>query len=138
VPFSPIAAHRLHFATHSLAAEPLTDKHQQQQGNKHGVHECSFGATAGRVQRKNNRSGVLIEQYGGFAISTRNAEGGAGFAFAASLAPRAIRAPRNQEQRRQSATPAPDAQSKPCFFCPPHPNGFGFPASANIFTNLNI
>src|SRR5437762_2679783 len=76
VPFSPIAAHRLHFATRSLAAERLTDKHQQQQGSKHGVHECSFGAPAGRVQRKNNRSGVLIEQYGGFAISTRNAEGG--------------------------------------------------------------
>jgi hypothetical protein len=30
VPFSPIAAHRLHFATHSLAAKRLTDKHQQQ------------------------------------------------------------------------------------------------------------
>jgi hypothetical protein len=55
VPFSPIAAHRLHFATHSLSAERLTDKHQQQQGSKHGVHECSFGAPAGRVQRKNNR-----------------------------------------------------------------------------------
>jgi hypothetical protein len=36
------------------------------------------------VQRKNNRSGVLIEQSGGFAISTRNAAGGPGFAFAAS------------------------------------------------------
>jgi hypothetical protein len=45
------------------------------------------------VQRKNNRSGVLIEQCGGFAISTRNAADGASFAFAASLAPRAIRVP---------------------------------------------
>src|SRR5262249_52951988 len=46
VPFSRVAAHRLHFATHSLAAECLTDKHQQQ-GSKHGVHECSFRAFAG-------------------------------------------------------------------------------------------
>jgi hypothetical protein len=37
VPFSPIAAHRLHFATHALAAERLTDKHQQQEDSKHGV-----------------------------------------------------------------------------------------------------
>jgi hypothetical protein len=27
VPFSPIAAHRLHFATHALPAERLTDKY---------------------------------------------------------------------------------------------------------------
>jgi len=48
VPFSPIAAHRLHFATHALAAERLTDKHQQQEDSKHGVHQCSFGAPAGQ------------------------------------------------------------------------------------------
>src|SRR5437667_134328 len=47
-PFSPIAAHRLHFATHALAAERLTDKHQQQEDSKHGVHQCSFGAPAGQ------------------------------------------------------------------------------------------
>ena len=41
VPFSPIAAHRLHLATHALAAERLTDKHQQQQDSQHGVHQCS-------------------------------------------------------------------------------------------------
>jgi hypothetical protein len=35
VPFSPVAVHRLHFATHALAAERLTDKHQQQQESKH-------------------------------------------------------------------------------------------------------
>ena len=33
VPFSSVAVHRLHFATHSLAAERLTDK--QQQESKH-------------------------------------------------------------------------------------------------------
>src|SRR5262249_42000121 len=48
VPFSPIAAHRLHFATHALAAERLTDKHQQQQDSKQGVHQSSFGAPAGQ------------------------------------------------------------------------------------------
>jgi hypothetical protein len=39
-----------------------------------------------RVQRKINWSGALIEQCGGFAISTRNAAGGACFVLTASLA----------------------------------------------------
>jgi len=38
-----------------------------------------------RVQRKINRSGALIEQCGGFAISIRNAAGGACFVLTASL-----------------------------------------------------
>src|SRR5262245_43766329 len=37
VPFSPIG-HGLCFATHALAAECLTDNHQQQKDSKHGVH----------------------------------------------------------------------------------------------------
>src|SRR5262245_11196160 len=49
VPFAAIAAHRLHFATHALAAERLTDKHQQQQDSKHGVNQSSFGAAKSRA-----------------------------------------------------------------------------------------
>ena len=30
VPFSPVAMHRLHFATHALAAERLTDKQKEE------------------------------------------------------------------------------------------------------------
>ena len=28
--------------------------------------------------------------------------------------------------------------TKPCFFCPPHPNGFRISGLRGIFTNLNI